>query len=225
MSVAQNIALLQKQVEECTVKSGRSPGSVTLIAVTKNFPAENAQACVDAGLLDLGENRVQELREKIPVVQGGRWHLIGHLQSNKVKYVVGQVALIHSLDSWSLAQEISQKSQAAGLVTSVLVQVNVAQETTKFGLAVQEVPDFVTEVAGLPGVSIEGLMTVAPLVQNPEEVRPVFRQLRELSLQLRAIPGVQMNQLSMGMSNDFQVAIEEGSTMVRVGTAIFGSRK
>ncbi|SHE56587.1 YggS family pyridoxal phosphate-dependent enzyme [Desulforamulus putei] len=224
MSVAENLARIQKQIVISALKAGRNPASVRLIAVTKNVSAARAMESVAAGVADLGENRVQELCNKYPAVAGARWHMIGHLQSNKVKYIIGKVTLVHSLDRWSLALEINRRSQEAGLVTPVLVQVNVAGESTKFGLPVDEVTDFVTEAAGLPGVSIQGLMTIAPLVENPEEVRPVFRRLKQMAEGLKEIPGVKMEQLSMGMTNDFQVAVEEGSTMVRIGTAIFGSR-
>lgn len=224
MSIANNLELIRKQILTSTLKSGRIPGSVNLIAVTKNFSAEHAKACVQAGVVDLGENRVQELREKMPEVTGARWHLIGHLQTNKVKYIIGQVALVHSLDRWSLAMEIDSKSQAAGVITPVLVQINVAGEETKFGLSIAEAKDFVTAATELRGIQIRGLMTIAPFAENPEDVRPVFRRLRELFEEYKEIPGLKMEHLSMGMSHDFQVAIEEGATMVRIGTAIFGSR-
>lgn len=224
MSIADNISTIKQKILYSASKVGRNPLEVSLIAVTKSVSAARANECIAAGVLDLGENRVQELQNKLPEVPGARWHLIGHLQTNKVKYIIGQVALVHSLDRWTLAEEINKKSQAAGIVTPVLVQVNVAGEETKFGLAPQEVRDFVSEAAGLPGIAIQGLMTIAPFVANPEEVRPVFRQLKELANDLQDIPGVRMDQLSMGMTNDYMVAIEEGATLIRIGTAIFGSR-
>lgn len=224
MSIPDNLASVQKQMAAYAIKAGRNPDAVRLIAVTKNVSAARARECITAGAAELGENRVQELCSKYPEVPGACWHLIGHLQSNKVKYLIGKVALIHSLDRWSLALEINRRSQEAGLITPVLIQVNVAGEASKFGLPVHEVTDFVTEAAALPGISVQGLMTIAPFVENPEEVRPVFRSLKQMAQDLKKIPGVTMEQLSMGMSNDFQVAIEEGSTMVRIGTAIFGSR-
>ncbi|ABO49251.1 alanine racemase domain protein [Desulforamulus reducens MI-1] len=225
MSIAENISVIKGKIIESALRAGRDPASVRLIAVTKTVSADKARECIDAGVGDLGENRVQEFRNKLPEVPGARWHLIGHLQTNKVKYITGEVTLLHSLDRWSLAEEIHKRSLEAGIVTPALVQVNVAGEETKFGMAVQEVRDFITEVAGLSGISIQGLMTIAPLVENPEEVRPVFRQLRELATDLQEVPGVKMEQLSMGMTNDYQVAIEEGATLVRIGTAIFGSRR
>lgn len=224
MSIADNLATIKQQMIASALKVGRNPSEVSLIAVTKTVSVARANECVAAGVPDLGENRVQELQNKFPEVSGARWHLIGHLQTNKVKYIIGQAALIHSLDRWTLAEEIDKKSQAAGIVTPVLVQVNVAGEATKFGLAPQEVRDFVAEAAGLSGMAIQGLMTIAPFVANPEEVRPVFRQLKEIAHDLQDIPRVRMDQLSMGMTNDYTVAIEEGATMIRIGTAIFGSR-
>lgn len=225
MSIAQNINLIKEQIARSATKAGRNLSDIQLIAVSKNVNAEKAQEAITAGLSDLGENRVQELVDKYPSVDGARWHLIGHLQTNKVKYILGKVMMVHSLDRWSLAEELDRRAREAGLVIPVLVQVNVAGEETKFGLAVQEVKDFVTEAATLPGISIQGLMTIAPFVENPEEVRPVFRQLKNIAYGLKEIPGVRMDQLSMGMTNDFEVALEEGSTMIRIGTAIFGSRK
>ncbi|GAB6181954.1 YggS family pyridoxal phosphate-dependent enzyme [Desulfotomaculum defluvii] len=224
MSIANNLSVIKEEIIASALKVGRDPAEISLIAVTKNVSAAKAKECVAAGVLNLGENRVQELQNKFPEVHGARWHLIGHLQTNKVKYIMGQVALVHSLDSWTLAEEIDKKSLAAGIVTPVLVQVNVAGEETKFGLAPREVRDFVSDAAALSGVVIQGLMTIAPFVDNPEEVRPVFRQLKELANGLRDIPGVSMEHLSMGMTNDYKVAIEEGATLVRIGTAIFGSR-
>lgn len=225
MSISQNITQIKNQIAKSAEKVGRDLDNIRLIAVSKNFNADKAKEAVAAGLCDLGENRVQELMDKYPLVEGARWHLIGHLQTNKVKYIIGKVALVHSLDRWSLAEELDRRAREAGLVIPVLVQVNVAGEETKYGLAVPEVRDFVKEAATLSGISIEGLMTIAPLVDNAEEVRPVFRQLKNISNSLKEIPGVRMEQLSMGMSNDFTVAIEEGATMIRIGTAIFGSRK
>lgn len=224
MRIADNLSTIKQQILDSALKAGRNPVEVSLIAVTKNVSAARANECIAAGIFDLGENRVQELQNKLPEVPEARWHLIGHLQTNKVKHIIGRVALVHSLDRWTLAEEIDKKSQAAGIVTPVLVQVNVAGEETKFGLELQEARDFVAEAAGLSGIAIQGLMTIAPFVTNPEEVRPVFRQLKGLAHDLQDIPGVRMDQLSMGMTNDYKVAIEEGATLIRIGTAIFGSR-
>ncbi|MDO7787964.1 YggS family pyridoxal phosphate-dependent enzyme [Desulforamulus aquiferis] len=224
MGIAENVIEIQREMDQTSLKCKRNPEMVTLIGVTKNITADKASQAVRAGILDLGENRVQELQNKHPLIQGVRWHFIGHLQSNKVKYIIDKVHLIHSLDRWSLALEIDRRAREINRVVPVLIQVNVANEATKFGLEVQETYDFVTEVSGLKGISVQGLMTIAPFVEDPEEVRPVFKQLKDLSGHLKNIPGVQMEQLSMGMTNDYRVAIEEGSTMVRIGTAIFGYR-
>ncbi|WP_003541810.1 YggS family pyridoxal phosphate-dependent enzyme [Desulfotomaculum nigrificans] len=225
MSIVENITVIKNEIADAALRAGRQPNEVKIIAVTKNVAAAKAQEAVRAGLTDLGENRVQELQNKFSEVTGARWHLIGHLQSNKVKYIVDKVDLIHSLDRWSLALEIDRRAREAGKVLSALVQVNVAKETTKFGLYVNEVKDFVTEAATLRGIYIRGLMTIAPLVQDPEEVRPVFRQLRQIAEDLKEIPGIKMEHLSMGMTNDYRIAVEEGATMVRIGTAIFGRRE
>lgn len=225
MSVAENLALIKQEIATAAMRVGRDPGSVKVIAVTKNVSAAKARESVAAGVVDLGENRVQELQNKYPEVEGVSWHLIGHLQTNKVKYMIDKVALAHSLDRWSLALELDQRARQIEKVIPVLVQVNVAEEESKFGLHVNEVKDFITEAAQLKGISIEGLMTIAPFVDNPEEVRPVFKQLKQMAVSFNNIPGVKMEQLSMGMTNDYKVAIEEGSTMVRIGTAIFGERQ
>ncbi|RYD06351.1 hypothetical protein N752_05510 [Desulforamulus aquiferis] len=224
MGIAENVIEIRREMAQTSLRCKRNPEMVTLIGVTKNMTADKASQAVRAGILDLGENRVQELQNKHPLIQGVRWHFIGHLQSNKVKYIIDKVHLIHSLDRWSLALEIDRRAREINRAVPVLIQVNVANEATKFGLEVQETYDFVTEVSGLKGISVQGLMTIAPFVEDPEEVRPVFKQLKDLSGHLKNIPGVQMEQLSMGMTNDYHVAIEEGSTMVRIGTAIFGYR-
>lgn len=174
---------------------------------------------VQQGIMDLGENRVQEMTGKITALPPDiNWHMIGHLQTNKVKYVVGRVALIHSLDRWSLAEEINRRAVKVGLVTRVLVQVNTSGERTKQGLAPGELPDFLAALRDLPQISVYGLMTIAPYAENPEEVRPYFRALRFLAAKHN------LKHLSMGMTNDFEVAVEEGADMLRLGTAIFGSR-
>lgn len=224
VGIQTNVAKIKRDIMTACLSSGRDVNSVKIIAVSKNFPPEMAQECVNSGVIDLGENRVQELQAKYEHVRGARWHLIGHLQTNKVKYIVDKVHLIHSLDRWNLALELDRRARDKGLVLNTLVQVNVADEETKHGLDTSEVTDFVKEAAGLKGISIRGLMTIGPYVEDPEEVRPVFRQLRLIFHRLNNIPGVHMEQLSMGMTNDFKVAIEEGATMVRIGTAIFGRR-
>ncbi|GFN24060.1 YggS family pyridoxal phosphate-dependent enzyme [Thermanaeromonas sp. C210] len=227
--IRENVAEVRERIARAARKVGRQPEEITLIAVTKNVPVERIKEAVDAGIKELGENRVQELLEK----QAGlaeediSWHLIGHLQRNKVKYVWNRVRLIHSLDSLQLARELEKRAAPAGERIKVLVEVNVAGESSKFGLPVEAVPGFLKELTGFKSLEVLGLMTVAPFVNDPEEVRPVFRRLRELAgeIEALALPGVEMRYLSMGMTNDFEVAVEEGSNMVRIGTAIFGPRQ
>jgi len=220
---------VQERIARAARKAGRRSEEITLIAVTKNVPVEKIKEAVDAGIRDLGENRVQELLQKQEGLAGEdvTWHLIGHLQRNKVKYVWNRVGLIHSLDSLPLARELEKRAAPAGEKIKVLVEVNVAGENSKFGLPVEAVPGFVRELTGFSSLEVLGLMTVAPLVDDPEELRPVFRRLRELAgeIEALALPGVEMRYLSMGMTNDFEVAVEEGSNMVRIGTAIFGPRR
>ncbi|MCL6610810.1 MAG: YggS family pyridoxal phosphate-dependent enzyme [Peptococcaceae bacterium] len=224
--IGENLSRLRGEVLAAAVKAGRDPADIKIIAVTKGVPVGRMLEAVREGITDLGENRVQELLAKQPRFGPEvRWHLIGHLQTNKVKSVVGRVRLIHSLDSWRLACEIDRRSREAGVVSEVLVQVNVSGEDTKHGLAPAEVQDFIKSALELPGISVRGLMTVAPLVEDPEEARPVFRELKRLFDSIReAVPSVPMAYLSMGMTNDYRVAVEEGSNILRVGAAIFGAR-
>ncbi len=224
--IADRITAVQDQVRQAALRTRRDPGEIGLVAVTKTVPVDKIKEAVAAGLRVLGENRVQELTAKYPYLEGVEWHLIGHLQSNKVKYIVDKVALLHSLDSLSLAEEINRRMLALGRRMDVLVQVNVADEVTKFGLRPAETEEFIDAVRTLPGLRIKGLMTIGPNVRDPEEIRPVFRQLRMLAEQVKTIgfPGVELTHLSMGMSNDYIVAVEEGATLIRLGSIIFGPR-
>lgn len=222
-----NLEQVQDRIARAAQRAGRRPEDIILIAVTKNVPVEMIQEAVAWGIRDLGENRVQELLQKQPHIEGPvNWHLIGHLQRNKVKHIWDRVELVHSLDSLALARELEKRAGAAGKAVRVLVEVNVAGESSKFGLPVEAVPAFMKELTGFTGLRVQGLMTVAPLVDDPEEVRPVFRRLKELAQEIDSLrlPRIEMRYLSMGMSNDFEVAIEEGANMVRIGTAIFGPR-
>lgn len=196
------------------------------MAVTKTVSVDKIREAVAAGLVNLGENRVQEFQDKYPLLENVDWHIIGHLQSNKVKYIADRVSLIHSLDSLPLAETISGRMAAIGKVADVLVQVNIAQEAAKFGIEPAEATNFIESAAKLPGLRIKGLMTIAPFTDNIEQVRTVFRRLRTLAAETKeiGIPGVEMNHLSMGMSNDYIVAIEEGATLIRLGSIIFGQR-
>lgn len=211
-----------------TVSEYTDPGTdVKLIAVTKTRSVEEIQKVVDYGLKDLGENRVQELLDKYPHFSSDvRWHLIGHLQTNKVKYIADKVYMIHSLDSIKLAEEIQKQAGKISRTIPCLVQVNIAEEESKSGLKKEEVESFLGEMCRFPNIEINGLMTIGPNVDDRDKIRSVFRELRQLKeyLATLALPGVKMRELSMGMSNDYTVAVQEGSTMVRVGSSIFGAR-
>lgn len=223
----ENLAVVETKVQKACEASGRSRNEVTLIAVSKTKPIEMLQEIYDAGVRDFGENKVQELTEKYEVMPKEiRWHMIGHLQRNKVKYIVDKVALIHSVDSLRLAQEISKEAVKKDVTVPILIEVNISGEETKFGLEAGETIAMAEEIAKLPNILIKGLMTVAPPVEDPEENRTVFRKIKQLSVDItnKNIDNVTMEILSMGMTNDYTVAIEEGATMVRVGTGIFGAR-
>ncbi|GBF33281.1 hypothetical protein DCCM_2380 [Desulfocucumis palustris] len=226
-SIAAGLTLVRENVKRAAQRAGRDPSGIKLVAVTKTVGPDAAKRAIDLGVTALGENRVQEILAKGPLLPGGiEWHLIGTLQTNKVKPIIGRVNLIHSLDRWHLAEEISRRSVEAGLASGVLVQVNVSGEETKSGLSPEEVADFIKDALSLPGLTIKGLMTIAPYVDNPEEVRPVFKELRLLSENIKSkISSVELDCLSMGMTNDYTVAVEEGANIIRVGTAIFGKRK
>jgi len=227
MDLKTRVQEVRARVEHAARTAGRDPNDITIIAVTKSVDALRAQEIINCGLTNLGENRVQELLAKQEILgQQPRWHLIGHLQTNKVNKVVGKVFLIHSLDSLRLALELSRRALEQGEPVQALVQVNVAREEQKYGIAPQDLDNFLRQVAAYPGLSVQGLMTIAPLVGNPEEVRPVFRELAKSFVYYSRypLPGVKMRCLSMGMSNDYAVAVEEGANMIRVGTALFGPR-
>lgn len=226
--IIDNYLKIKEQINMALDNSRVKPRNVSLIVVTKGRSIEEINEIINQKHYLLGENRVQELREKYPQLPSQvEWHLIGHLQRNKVKYITDKVKLIHSLESFSLAQEINKRMESLQKTMECLVQVNIAGEASKFGLSKEETLPFIKEVAGsLPWVKIKGLMNIAPEVENPEEVRPYFREMYQLFNQIKEanISNVEMAELSMGMTNDFQVAIEEGATMVRVGSAIFGPR-
>lgn len=222
-----NIDNIKQNISTICRRIGKNPDDITLIAVTKTVDSERINRAIRFGIENIGENKVQEIMSKYENVDNSvKWHLIGHLQTNKVKYIIDKVALIHSLDSTGLAREISKRAENAGLVMNVLVQVNVAKEETKFGIAYEDIDSFIKEISQYKGIKVEGLMTIAPYSEEPEEVRPVFRKLKEKFdiLGRACIPNVEMKYLSMGMTNDYSIAIEEGSNMVRIGTGIFGKR-
>jgi pyridoxal phosphate enzyme (YggS family) len=218
MAIIDNVAEVRRRIAEACARSGRDPREVTLVAVTKVFPADYVEHAIAAGITDIGENRVQEARDKKPLVRGSaRWHLIGHLQSNKAKDAVRLFDVIQTVDSLDLAQKIARAAEAAGKRQEVLLQVNVGNEEQKSGAERADVPALVEALRGIDALDLRGLMAIPP-VGAAEETRRYFRELRAL----RDRVGVE--QLSMGMSEDFEVAIEEGATIVRVGRAIFGSR-
>lgn len=226
--VKENLAEVEQKILEACKKSGRSRDEVTLIAVSKTKPVSMIEEAMEAGIREFGENKPQEMKEKYEILPKDlHWHMIGHLQLNKVKYVVPRACMIHSVDSLRLAEKINAEAEKNHLVMPVLIEVNVAEEDSKFGVKLSEAEDLIRQAAVLPGISIQGLMTIAPFVENAEENRGVFQKLRKLSVDIRSknIDNVTMCNLSMGMTGDYQVAIEEGATMVRVGTGIFGERQ
>lgn len=225
--IAENIRSVEQRIQAACARAGRRRDEVTLICVTKTMPVTDLQEAYDEGQRNFGENRVQEITEKYPLLPDDiRWHMIGHLQRNKVKYLMDRVVMIHSVDSASLARTISKEADKAGRTMDILLEVNAAGEESKFGLAYEEVLPLVREIAPLPGLHICGLMTVAPYTDDPETNREFFKKLRDLSVDIdrQSIDNVSMHTLSMGMTGDFEVAIEEGATHIRVGTAIFGKR-
>ena len=225
--LTENYDLVQKKIDAACEKAGRNRGDVTLIAVSKTKPVSMLEEIYAEGIRTFGENKVQELTEKYDQLPADiKWHMIGHLQRNKVKYIVDKVSLIHSVDSYRLAEEINIQAKKHQVTVPILIEVNVAGEDTKFGVRPEETLQLVEEIASLENVRIQGLMTIAPFVEDPEENRVHFRRLKQLSVDIdsKNIDNVHMEILSMGMTNDYMVAIEEGATMVRVGTGIFGAR-
>ena len=227
MTIEHNLQEIQGQIQSVCARVGRSEDEVTLIAVSKTKPVDMLREAYGAGVRQFGENKVQELNEKIPKMpEDIKWHLIGHLQTNKVRQIIGKTSLIHSVDSIKLAREIEKESEKRNLVTEILLEINVAKEESKFGFFLEEAAEALCQVREMPHVRAVGLMTVAPFVANAEENRPIFRKLYEFYVDMKSknIDNVNMTVLSMGMTGDFKVAIEEGATMVRVGTGIFGAR-
>ena len=225
--LAENLQQVNANIEKACAAVGRAPSEITLVAVSKTKPVSMLQEAYDAGARVFGENKVQEIMDKYDQLPSDiQWHMIGHLQRNKVKYIIDKVAMINSVDSLRLAQTIEQEAAKKELVMPILLEVNVAEEDTKFGLKVEEVLPLLEQISSFSHIQVKGLMTIAPFVENPEENREVFRTLKKLSVDISAknINNVTMSVLSMGMTGDYQVAVQEGSTMVRVGTGIFGER-
>ena len=225
--IKENVIKVEQCIQAACERSGRKREDVTLIAVSKTKPVDAIYEVMETGIVDYGENKVQELTDKIETINEPlNWHMIGHLQRNKVKYIIDKVKLIHSVDSLRLAEQISIEAVKKNVEANILIEVNIAEETSKFGLNTEEVIELVKAVSTLPNIHIKGLMTVAPFTNNPEDNRLYFRNLKQLSVDIaqKNIDNVTMNVLSMGMTGDYEVAIEEGATMVRVGTGIFGER-
>jgi hypothetical protein len=228
LCIKENIAKVEEVIKSECEKAGRDTGSVTLIAVSKTKPVELLWEAYDYGCRDFGENKVQELVDKYEVMPKDiRWHMIGHLQRNKVKYIVDKVYLIHSVDSLRLAEEIDKEAAKKNVKVNILVEVNVANEESKFGVTCEETKQLVREIAKLPNVCIKGLMTIAPFVEAAEENRIYFHKLKKLAVDIEHenIDNIDMKFLSMGMTGDYPVAVSEGATFVRVGTGIFGARQ
>lgn len=228
MSLSGNLSEVQNRITQAARRAGRSPDEITLIAVSKTKPVEMIKEIYDAGIRDFGENKVQEISAKSAVLPSDiRWHMIGHLQRNKVKQVIDKACLIHSVDSMRLALQISEEAQKKGITVPILLEVNIAGEESKYGFTAAETAEVLPDIASLGGITVRGLMTSAPFVNDPEENREYFRLMKQLCVDLKAqnIDNTNMDYLSMGMTNDFEVAVEEGATHVRVGTAIFGERE
>jgi pyridoxal phosphate enzyme (YggS family) len=225
MSLAENLDSIQQRIRAACARAGRDENSVTLLAVSKTHPPETIRAAVEAGQLLFGENKIQEAKAKIPLCPGrARWQFIGHLQSNKVRDAVEWFELIQGVYSVAIAQEISKRAEQAAKTMPILLEVNVAGEGSKFGYQPEQLLAELNELNALPKIEIHGLMAIPPFTPVPEKARSCFQRLRELKQQAEAVLGVPLPQLSMGMSGDFEVAVEEGATIVRIGTALFGER-
>ncbi len=226
-SIKENIENINAKIEAACQRSGRKREEVLFLVVSKTIDVPRIKEAVACGMTSLGENKVQEIMDKYePMGEGIKWHLIGHLQTNKVKYIIDKVELIHSVESIKLAEEISKRAVAKGVTANILLEVNVAGEESKFGIKPEECEQMVREISAMPNIVIKGLMTVAPAVENEEENRKYFRQMKQLLVDINSkkIDNVNMTELSMGMTGDYEVAIEEGATIVRIGTGVFGAR-
>lgn len=225
--LSEHVMQVEERIQKACERAGRSRDEITLIAVSKTKPVSDIEEVMSTGIVDFSENKVQELKEKYEILPKNlRWHMIGHLQRNKVKYLPGRTVLIHSVDSLRLAEEISREYARYGAEADILLEVNAAGEISKFGVSPEETEELARQIAVLPNVHIKGLMTIAPYTDDPEESRVYFKNLRQLSVDIaeKNIDNVSMSELSMGMTGDFETAIEEGATLIRVGTAIFGER-
>jgi len=227
LNIKENLDNIYSRIKVAAEKSGRTLDDIKLIAVTKTIDTDRIKNVYDYGILDMGENKVQELLLKYDKLdQSCKWHLIGHLQTNKVKYIIDKVQMIHSVDSLQLAKEIDAQASKLSKIIDILIQVNVSGEESKFGISPDEVHEFIKIISRFRNISLRGMMTIAPYAKNPEDVRPVFKKLNNIYIDIKreSIDNINMDYLSMGMSNDFEIAIEEGASIVRIGTGIFGNR-
>jgi pyridoxal phosphate enzyme (YggS family) len=229
VSIKENIDVILERAKMAAIRSGRSPEDIIIIAVSKTVDAERAREAAENGLINLGENRVQELVSKFEQLSDidVKWHLIGHLQKNKVKYIIDKADLIHSVEDLELANEINKRALKHNITVNVLVELNIGEEDSKFGIDEKSVYEFVKSMEQYENIRVLGLMTVAPFCENPEDVRWVFKKMKEIfdKISVMKLKNVEMKYLSMGMTNDFEIAIEEGANIIRIGTAIFGARK
>ncbi|NBI06906.1 YggS family pyridoxal phosphate-dependent enzyme [Senegalia massiliensis] len=229
MSIKENIKIIEQKIQDACDRSNRNRSDVKLIAVTKTQSIESIEEIIDSGLYDIGENKVQEIMDKYDSLNREElnWHMIGHLQSNKVKYIIDKMNLFHSLDRLSLAKELNKRARKSDRVVDVLIQVNIAEEESKFGMKKQDIWNFIESLKKYPFIAVKGLMVMAPFDEEPENIRYVFKEAKSLfeDIKKKEIPYIDMKYLSMGMTNDFEIAIEEGANLVRVGTGIFGKRK
>ncbi len=224
-TIKNNLEIIKEKIEKAALMANRNPEEIKLVAVTKTATIEQIEEAINAGVKIIGENKIQEAKEKYKILSADiEWHLVGHLQTNKVKYAIEIFDCIHSVDSIKLAEEIDKRSLQFGKITNVLIEVNVSGEETKYGIRPEEVKPFLKETSGFSRIRVRGLMTIAPIAEDKEEVRPYFRKLRELSEEINSknLKNVKIDYLSMGMTEDFEVAIEEGANMVRIGRGIFG---
>ena len=225
--IKENLISVENEIREACMRAGRRSEDVTLIAVSKTKPVSDLEEAYALGVRVFGENKVQELADKYEVLPKDiEWHMIGHLQRNKVKYIIDKVALIHSVDSLRLAETIEKEAAKRNITVNILIEVNVAREESKFGLMPEELEEFIAKISDFSHIRVKGLMTIAPFVADSEENRVIFQRLHKLSVDIETknVDNITMRVLSMGMTNDYAVAIEEGATMVRVGTGIFGAR-
>ncbi len=226
MSIKENLDLITEKIKAAAEKSGRKREDVLLLAVSKTVDVPRIKEAVNLGLVDLGENKPQEINWKYYEIKNVKWHQIGHLQTNKVKYIIDKVCLIHSVDSLKLAEEISKRAKSKNITMDILVEINIAGEEAKSGVPLDEAEALAVEISKLDNVIVKGLMTVAPFVENPEDNREYFKQMRNLFVDIRNknYNNIDMKYLSMGMTNDYEIAVEEGANIVRIGTGLFGAR-